>query len=55
MGARAWSRALIPFSFAFGPHLFRKLKKNSRFTSQESKYFNLQAHDPVLLTTVGMM
>ena len=30
-------------------------KKNCRFISQRSKYFNLQAHDLVLLTTIGMM
>ena len=26
----------------------KKKKKNSRFTSQRSKYFNLQAHDRVI-------
>ena len=30
-------------------------KGNSRFTSQRSKYFNVQAHDLILLTTIGMM
>ena len=34
---------------------FRKVKNNSRFTSQRSKYFNLQAHDLVLLTTIGIL
>ena len=33
----------------------KKNKTNSRFISQRSKYFNLQAHDLVLLTTIGMM
>ena len=33
----------------------QKKKKNCRFISQRSKYFNLQAHDLVLLTTIGMM
>ena len=32
---------------------FRKVKKN-RFTSQRSEYFNLQAHDLVLLTAIGI-
>ncbi len=32
-----------------------KKKKKSRFGSQRSKYFNLQAHDLVLLTTIGML
>ena len=37
------------------PIFFRKVKKKSRFTGQRSKYFNVQAHDLVLLTTIGMM
>ena len=49
--------------FIYGhPHkMFRfpspdqKKKKNSRFISQRSKYFNLQAHNLVLLTTIGMI
>ena len=36
-------------------HVFRnvKTKKNSTFTSQTDKYFNLQAHDLVLLPNTG--
>ena len=38
------------------PIFFRKVKKKkSRFTCQRSKYFNLQAHDLVLLTTIGIL
>ena len=37
------------------PIFFRKVKNNSRLTSQRSKYFNLQAHDLVLLTTIGIL
>ena len=41
------------------PHLFRNGKisknKNSRFTSQRSKNFNVQDHDRVLLTTINIM
>ena len=37
------------------PIFFRKVKKkNSRFTGQRSKYFDLQAHDLVLIT-IGMI
>ena len=33
---------------------FSKSKKKNRFTSQRSEYFNLQAHDLVLLTAIGI-
>ena len=49
------SQKNVPFPVARPTHFFRNVKKNSRFTSQRSKYFNLQAHDLVSLTTIGMM
>ena len=36
---------ITSFPIAQPTHFFRKVKKNARFTSQRSKYFNLQAHD----------
>ena len=38
-----------------GNEVLKSKKKNSRFTNQRSKYFNFQAHNLVLLTTIGMM
>ena len=37
------------------PFFSKSKKKKSRFTSQRSKYVNLQAHDLVFLTTISMM
>ena len=45
----------VSFPIARMTHFFSKSKKKIRLTSQRSKYFNLQAHNLVLLTSIGMM
>ena len=49
------SQQNVSFPIARLTHFFRKVKKHSRFTSQRSKYFNLQAHVRVLFTAIGMI